>query len=487
MQPIDSFATDGTTFVNPLGLVFTILMGILLLVLPRRYALLPVIALVCYMTMGMRIMIGPLNFTMLRVVLPFGWLRLILRGELKEIKFNAIDKTILAWVFVSIVTYTLLWQTGDAFKYRLGFAYDCLGFYFMFRYLIRDLDDVIRTLKMFAILIVPLAGAMILEKMTGRNPFALFGGVPEVTMVRDGALRCQGPFAHPILAGTFGATLLALFVGLYWQREKRFWPAVAIAASLVIVVTSASSGPLLTVMLGIVALALWRWRNQMRTLRYGILGALVSLHLVMKAPVWFLLARVDIVQGSTGYHRAYLIDRAIANFWDWWLVGTKSTWKWADRDAHLFDVTNAYIQNGASGGLITMVLFIAIIALSFKAVGRSVRLGEASMPIAHRKLTWALGAALFAHAVTYISVTYFDQNFVNWYLLLAMISSVAGPSLLMTRQEFFERLHSQSAADSSDGRVSAPAKPWTRVGRGPVPKLQARPGLTIARTLKERP
>ncbi len=485
MQPIDSFATDGTTFVNPLGLVFTILMGILLLVLPRRYALLPIIALVCYMTMGMRIMIGPLNFTMLRVVLPFGWLRLILRGELKEIKFNPIDKTILLWVFVSIVTYTLLWQTGDAFKYRLGFAYDCLGFYFMFRYLVRDLDDVIRTLRMFAIVILPLAGAMILEKMTGRNPFALFGGVPEVTMVRDGALRCQGPFAHPILAGTFGATLFALFVGLYSQGKKRLWPLLAIAASLVIVVTSASSGPLLTVMFAIVALILWRWRNQMRTLRYGILGALVSLHLVMKAPVWFLLARVDIVQGSTGYHRAYLIDRAIANFWDWWLVGTKSTWKWADKDAHLFDVTNAYIQNGAGGGLITMILFIAIIALSFKAVGRSVRLGETSMPSAHRKLTWALGAALFAHAVTYISVTYFDQNFVNWYLLLAMISSVAGPSLLMTRPEFFEKLHSQTAA-ASENQIGTRAKPWTRVGLRPVPNLQASTRLNIGGASKQR-
>jgi hypothetical protein len=486
MQPIDAFATDGTTFVNPLGLVFTILMGILLLVLPRRHALLPVIALICYMTMGMRIMIGPLNFTMLRIVLPFGWLRLILRGELKEIRFNPIDKTILAWVFVSIVTYTLLWQTGDAFKYKLGFAYDCLGFYFMFRYFVRDMDDVIRALRMLAVVIVPLAGAMILEKMTGRNPFALFGGVPEVTSVREGALRCQGPFAHPILAGTFGATLLALFVGLYRQGAKRFWPAVAVISSLVIVVTSASSGPLFAAVLGIGALALWRWRNQMRTLRYGILGALVSLHLVMRAPVWFLLARVDIVQGSTGYHRAYLIDRAIANFWDWWLVGTKSTWKWADRDAHLFDVTNAYIQNGASGGLITMALFIAIIALSFKAVGRSVRLGETSLPIANRKLTWALGAALFAHAVTYISVTYFDQNFVNWYLLLAMISSVAGPSLLMTRQEFLEKVRTQPAADSSDGQISVPARPWARVAPRPRPKLQAGPGLTLKGTLRER-
>src|SRR6185437_5291682 len=101
MQPIDSFATDGTTFVNPLGLIFTLVMCILLIVLPRKYALLPIIVLVCYMTMGMRIIVGGLNFTMLRIVLPFGWLRLIFRGELKRFNFNVIDKVFLAWVGVS--------------------------------------------------------------------------------------------------------------------------------------------------------------------------------------------------------------------------------------------------------------------------------------------------------------------------------------------------------------------------------------------------
>lgn len=466
------------TFVNPVGLIFTILMGILLLALPRRYALLPIIALVCYMTMGMRIMIGPFNFTMLRILLPFGWLRLIIRGELKETKFNAIDKAILLWVLVSTIAYTLLWQNVDAFKYQLGTAYNCLGFYFLFRYLVRDLDDMIRALKIFSIVILPLAGAMILEKMTGRNPFALFGGVPEFTLVREGSLRCEGPFAHPILAGTFGATLFPMFVGLYWQKREWRWSLLAIAASLVIVVTSASSGPLLTAVFAILGLALWPLRNRMRTLRYSILGALVSLHLVMKAPVWFLLARIDIVQGSTGYHRAYLIDRAVANFWDWWLVGTRSTWKWAGKDAHLFDITNAYILNGANGGLLTMILFIAIIALSFKAVGRSVRLRQESKPYA--QLTWGLGAALFAHAATFISVSYFDQNFVNWYLLLAMISAVAGPSLLMTRQEFFEKLHSQEAGESADSQIAVPARPpWARVGPRPAPKFPAKAALSI--------
>jgi hypothetical protein len=39
-------------------------------------------------------------------------------------------------------------------------------------------------------------------------------------------------------------------------------------------------------------------------------------------------------------------------------------------------------------------------------------------------MIWALGASLFAHATTFISVSYFDQSFVLLYLTLAAIGSV---------------------------------------------------------------
>jgi hypothetical protein len=443
MHPIDpSLITDGTTFVSPFGLCFSLLMGILVVVLPRRYALMPVFVLVCYMTMGMRIMVAGLNFTMLRILLLFAWSRLVLKGELQPLKLNAIDRVLIAYVVSGIITYTILWQTTDALKWRLGAAYDDLGFYFFFRFLVRKKEDALRCLKMFSIVILPLAGCMLEEKITGRNMFAVFGGVPALTFVRDGALRCEGPFAHPILAGTFGATLMPLFVGLWqYRRRQRFLTALAIAATAVITVTCASSGPVLSYLAGIGALCLWPLRHSMRKIRWAVVVALIALQAVMKAPVWYLLARIDVFSGSTGYHRAFLIDRAFVNFWGWWLVGTKSTWDWASKDDHLFDVTNQYILNGANGGLITMILFIAIIVLCFKAIGRTVRTDDTHNSTREARLLWAFGAALFTHAITFISVSYFDQNFVNWYMLLAFVSTFAGSSLAVSRQTFLKRLH----------------------------------------------
>ena len=161
----------------------------------------------------------------------------------------------------------------------------------------------------------------------------------------------------------------------------------------------------------------------MSTIRSGILVAVVGLEIVMKAHVWFLLARAGIFSGSTGHHRAYLIDRALANLDDWWLLGTRSTVAW-DEYYNLFDITNQYLVYGADGGLITMLLFILVIVRCFGAVGLTVRaLGEESREL--QFCVWALGAALFSHVVTFLSVSYFDQNFVNWYLLLAIISTAS--------------------------------------------------------------
>jgi len=415
--------TDNITYISLLGVGFTALMCFLLLSLPRKWALVPVIILICYMTMGERVIVVGLNFTMIRILTLVGWIRILIRGELKSVKLNPIDKTLIWFAISGMAIYVLQWQTFDAVKYEFGQVYNALGMYFLFRFLVRDMDDCLRVFKIAAVFIIPLAASMVVERMTGRNAFAEFGGVSPITGIRDGVLRCQGPFAHPVLAGTFGATLFPLFVGLWRSKGHKLLSFLAILSSGAMVLTSGSSGPVGTLLAGLLALGCWPHRKHMSTIRSGILVAVVGLEIVMKAHVWFLMARVGVFSGSTGHHRAYLIDRALANFADWWLLGTRSTVAW-DEYYNLFDITNQYLVYGADGGLITMLLFILVIVRCFGAVGLTVRaLDEKSREL--QFCVWALGAVLFSHVVTFLSVSYFDQNFVNWYLLLAMISTAS--------------------------------------------------------------
>src|SRR5688572_33299534 len=99
---------DNAQIVTAPGLVFSLLMGGLLLVLPRRYALMPIIVLVCYMTMSERVVVMGLNFTMLRILLLFGWLRLMVKAELHRMRWNTVDRLIIAWAIVRTVNYFLV-------------------------------------------------------------------------------------------------------------------------------------------------------------------------------------------------------------------------------------------------------------------------------------------------------------------------------------------------------------------------------------------
>ncbi|MGC4053261.1 MAG: hypothetical protein QM757_28490 [Paludibaculum sp.] len=411
---------DNAEFVTPIGLAFTVLMSLLLLTLPRRKALAPVIVLICFMTMGERIVLGGLNFTMIRILLFFGWMRLISRGELRGMKWCWADTFVVAWAVIRTLNYTLVWGTTDAFINRMGHAYNALAAYFLFRFLVRDEEDVFTTIRQLALAVGPLALIMMNEKITGRNLFAALGGVPVISELRSGVVRCQGPFAHSILAGTFGATTVPLFVGMWLRRKSTAGLALlAIASSTLIVYMGGSSGPILAYAFSMLALSLWFMRKNLSVIRWSIALLLLTLHFVMNSPVWFVIARASVFSGSTGWYRGFLIDMSVRHFNEWWLIGTTAATKW---HYYLADVTNQYLLEGLSGGMVTMLLFIGILSTSFRSVGLVVRSSTSDPKV--KLLAWALGGALLGHAVSFISVSYFDQNIIIFYWLLAAIAAL---------------------------------------------------------------
>ncbi len=257
------------------------------------------------------------------------------------------------------------------------------------------------------------------EKQSGRNLFAIFGGIPEITALREGKLRAQGAFAHPITAGCFWVTQLPLFLALWWQDAKKMLIAASAISVLFIIYACASSTPASGLAAVAVGFAFYALRHRLTFVRWGLLATLVALHLVMKAPVWNLIARVDIVGGSTGWHRYNLIDQAIHRFSEWWLLGALSTAHWG---SSLVDTANMYINEAVRGGFLTLTLFVVIIIFSFKNIGRLLSSLEESIP--DYIFVWALGVALFTHCLVFIGVAYFGQIIVVWYLLLAVIGSL---------------------------------------------------------------
>jgi hypothetical protein len=411
---------------TPLGFLVVLVTGGLLFALPRRWVPLPFLLGAVYMPGGQEVQIGPFHFTALRILVVVAFLRIWLKGEHLAGGLQRVDKLLVAWA---------VWLLGSSVFHessvlitRLGIVFSDLGSYFLFRTCLQETDDVVNLCKLICLLLLPLAAVLMVERLTGKNYFALLGGTVEYVAFRHGHFRARGPFGHSILAGTVGATCLPM--ALYLWRQKRQVAVTGATACLALIVASGSSGPVMTLAAVLAGLACWRVRRHLGKIRWLALLLIAALDLVMKDPVYYLIGRIDISGGSTGWYRARLIQSALEHLSDWWLAGTDMTrgWTHVSVGSQHSDITNHYIILGIWGGLPLLAIFVAILTVGFNAVGRLLRANEGA-PVEQQVFFWTLGAILFGHAVTFVSISYFDQSAVFFYLLLASIVSLEAVGL----------------------------------------------------------
>lgn len=450
------------TTIHPLGLAMTLVCGVAVLTLPRRYAVWPFIVLACFVAPAQRLVVGGLDFSLMRLMVLFGFARIFLQHEFRGMRWLTMDYAIIAFAGVRSLMYTIQQGTFSALIYQAGFSFDAVGLYFVFRVLIRQWEDIVRAVVGFVVMSVPVLVAFIIENRTGRNAFAMFGGVPEITLMREGRLRCQGAFAHPIIAGCFWASLLPMVAALWWQRGTRLMAVLGCVTILAIVVLTSSSTPVMGVMFAALGGVMFFVRWWMRYICLGVFMLGVAMHMSMQAPIWHLISRITIAQGNTGWHRFMLIDQAVKRFGEWGMFGTPST-------AHWFfggqDVTNQYLLEGVRGGFLTLVLFITIIVMSFRLVGGTWRLRSGDR--ATLVMAWALGVSIFVHCTNFIGVSYFGQGTMIWFLALAMVGSAAEVSRRQAAAGASAALRPRASA--SGGRLITAAMGARPVGMiGPV-------------------
>ena len=408
---------------NSFAIQFFLVNAVALFGFPRRLAPLPLLVGASYMTMAQGFDLGPFSFTVIRMLVVVGFLRIVVRGESLDGGPNRLDWIMVVWAAWVVTTSAFRPDIMSALVFRLGLIFNSCGTYFLFRVFFRTLDDLWELLRLTAILLLPIAIVMVFEQILFFNLFSHLGGVPEYPAVREGAIRAQGPFRHPILAGTVGAVCLPLMVGL-WNRHRKT-SLIGMFSCVTIIYCSSSSGPVASALAGIGGLFMWHYRHRMKLVRWVAVIGYIALDVAMKVPAYYLMARIPIVDGSTGWHRARLIQSAFQHLNEWWVAGTEYTRHWMPTGVswspNHTDITNHYIQMGVIGGLPLMILFILILAKGFSYVGEVVKTIPDGSP--HKFMVWALGASLFANAATMISVSYFDQSFLFLYLTLGAIGS----------------------------------------------------------------
>ena len=410
---------------NAIGATLTLICVSIVFFGSRRWAALGVILGVCYLTQGQVIDAAGFHFTAIRIALLAGILRSVLFGEFRAVRFNPIDKALLGYAFSMLIIYTLRERTSDALVYQLGCTYDILLSYFVFRSLITSLEEAAEFFQGLAVLIIPLAVLMLIESVTGSNVFRVMGGQGwDEAVFREGRARAVASFRGPHTSGIFGATLFPVFAGLWLRPGTRRVATVGLAGAGLIMYSTNSSGPLLAFLSGVLALIFWPLQERMQAVRRGIVLTLITLHLSMKAPVWYIFSKISDLTGGDGWNRSFVLDRAIYYFTDWCLLGTRYTATWLG-DPTLtgqLDLTDSYVATAAVGGLLGLGYFILLEVRCFRHLGLAMQL-KREHAARTDPLLWGMGAALFAHVVGLFSVGYFDQVHVPWWGLLAIISS----------------------------------------------------------------
>jgi hypothetical protein len=456
---MDETSPDASN-INILALLFLMAMCFVILQSTRKNAVRAVLATAALVPLGQRIVVGGLHLHFLRILILAGLARLVTRREYDGFKLAKLDKLFLAWVFVGFVCGLSREPSAETF----GQVYNDLGVYFLLRILMHNMEGPLSDFKFYAVLGIVIGACMLVEEFTHRNPFFVFGGVPQLTVQRGDRFRCQGPFRHMILAGTFGATLFPLMIGL-WRTggRSRLLAAIGIVCSFIITVASASSGPVLTLLAAFIGIGLWPMRKHMRLFRIGLVLIMVGFTIFMNAPVWFLIAKMSDLVGGGGWHRSYLIDQFVKHFNEWWLNGTSYTAHWAPSgevltvNPKMMDITNHYVAQGIQGGILRLGIFIATITNCFSIVGRAVR--KQFGPSYDPRVAWSLGVTLACHCTAFLSVFYFDQTLVFWFWLLAAIASIPVQAAAFDADE--DSMEEEAVADMDESMTES-AEPIER-------------------------
>jgi hypothetical protein len=406
---------------TPAALAVTVVAALMLLVLSRKHAPAPILIVAFLIPFGQQILVGGAHFFAIRIVVIIGLCRLVF-VKLSSSKplfpggLCGIDRAFCLLLVVGGTAFLIRQGATAAIVYQSGLWLDAFGMYFIFRYLLRNAEDIFRLIKIFALVAAVIGACMSYEYLTGVDVFSYLAQHQIVPWIRDGRVRAQGPFGVSITAGIFGATLLPLFFLLWKNGKAKLWACIGLVSATVVAITSMASTPITGYLAGILALCLWPIRKQMRWVCWGILLVVLGLALAMKAPVWFLLARVNIANGNA-YDRAILIDATVRHFSDWWLVGTNDNANWGFDS---WDACNQFVAEGLSGGLAALVLFVVVLCRCFSEIGRCRKTVKSYRD---QWLFWALGAALFSHLIVFLGCDYFDQTRSLWTIFLAMVST----------------------------------------------------------------
>jgi hypothetical protein len=409
------------TVLHPYVAVAMIVAMGLILALPRRKVIVPFVLAFFSIPVGEVLVVFGAHFTMHQILILTVLGRMAAFRESRTEQrfiggFKVLDWLVVSWSLVAFITFCLQFPELQAIVRGLAGLIETLGGYVAVRFLIPDEDTVRRMIKTFALVCVVQGACMISEQFTHQNVFEVVGA--NYPAVREGHVRSEGAMGT-LYGGVLAGVLIPSFIWLWTATRSKFAAIAGTAGAVAMVVSSYASTSWMALGASLLGLGFWPLRKHMRMVRWGLVMVLIALHLVMNGPVWSLIAKIDVTGGSSSYHRYYLVDNCIRHFSDWWVMGCTNYGEWG---FDMWDLCNQFVAVALTGGLASLILFIAIYKRGFGMIGEARGRVQRS---GHKEWTiWCLGSALFANLVASFGINYLIHLMTYLFTLLVTISVV---------------------------------------------------------------
>jgi hypothetical protein len=446
------------TILHPLIALVMLFAIVSILLLPRRQAVAPFLLAFFSIPLGQVLVLGGVHFLMQQILILTVLVKMAtFKGPAVERRFtggfNALDKVVVLWASSAFVIFSLQWMQTQAIVKSSADLLETLGGYLAVRFLVPDRAAFRCMLKALAAICMIQGACMLSEQFTHQNLLGFLGAFP--SEIREGHVRSQGAMGT-LYAGPLAGVLIPLFIWLWTEKKSRTVAYLGLGGATAMVFASFASTSWMAYGASLVALSFWPLRKQMRVVRWGLVSALLALHIVMHGPVWSLIEKIDLTGGSSSYHRYMLVDNCIRHFADWWLLGSKNYGDWG---FVMFDVCNQFILVGLRGGLVTLIIYLAIYKRSFGSIGKARKRVAGN----HEQewLLWCLGSSLFTTVVSSFGINYMT------YLMMCLFCVLVGISVA-TYEDAQVRTQALAKIEFESAPVSAGTCPPLHEARGKI-------------------
>jgi hypothetical protein len=337
------------------------------------------------------------------------------------------------WMVISFLGY---YGAERGLPSGTALALDGLLAYAIARVSFSKIEGFRRYLIVIAPVVLVFAALLVVEAVT-HTPFvrnaarALFsplsaaelGTANDLALFQDqrfGLLRANGPFAHPILAGVFFASLLPL----YWGARLRSWPLIAGMAAGALSVFSLSSAAFLSVMM-IAGLCFYdRLQRRIEALNWALfmLGSGVILALVQAVSQNGIIPIIirHTLSPQTGYYRLLIWEYASKSVAEYPLFGIGFTPY--ERPFWMSESIDAFwLALAVRHGVVTPICFLIAGLTIMIMLARAAAKAEGNA----RQSYVGLAITIFVLVLVGCTVSFFGAIASWFFLILGMATSLA--------------------------------------------------------------